>query len=77
MRNDDAPTLGACAEIDSQSDDEVLRRAQEFYRNDATPADVPDFSDRPVSREVIEYCIHAAGTSPSGANLQAVGILWL
>ena len=31
---------------------------------------VRDFSDRPVSREVIEHCIRAAGTAPNGANLQ-------
>ena len=31
---------------------------------------IRDFSDRPVSREVIEYCIRTAGTAPNGANLQ-------
>jgi len=31
---------------------------------------VRNFSDRPVPREVIEYCIRAAGTAPNGANLQ-------
>jgi len=31
---------------------------------------VRDFSDRPVPREVIEYCIRTAGTAPNGANLQ-------
>ena len=31
---------------------------------------VRDFSDRPVPRELIEYCLSAAGTAPSGANLQ-------
>ncbi len=31
---------------------------------------VRDFSDKPVSKEVIENCIRAAGTAPSGANLQ-------
>ena len=31
---------------------------------------VRDFSDRPVSREVIEECLRAAGSAPSGANLQ-------
>src|SRR5881398_2325411 len=31
---------------------------------------IRDFSDRPVPRDVIEYCIRAAGTAPSGANLQ-------
>ena len=28
------------------------------------------FSDRPVPREIIEECLLAAGTAPSGANLQ-------
>ncbi|MGI9390314.1 MAG: nitroreductase family protein [Boseongicola sp.] len=31
---------------------------------------VRDFSDRAVSREVIENCVSAAGTAPSGANHQ-------
>ena len=31
---------------------------------------VRDFSSRPVSVEVIEECLLAAGTAPSGANLQ-------
>ena len=31
---------------------------------------IRDFSERPVPREVIEHCIRAAGTAPSGANLQ-------
>lgn len=31
---------------------------------------IRDFSDREVPREVIEYCIRAAATAPSGANLQ-------
>jgi nitroreductase len=31
---------------------------------------VRDFSDKPVPKEVIENCIKAAGTAPSGANLQ-------
>jgi nitroreductase len=31
---------------------------------------VREFSDRPVPRDVVEWCLRAAGTSPSGANLQ-------
>src|SRR6266699_6663141 len=31
---------------------------------------IRDLSNRPVPRDVIEYCIRAAGTAPSGANLQ-------
>jgi nitroreductase len=64
------PRLVPAPKIDSQSDDEVLRRAQEFYETMQRRRTFRDFSDRPVSREVIEYCIRAAGTSPSGANLQ-------
>jgi nitroreductase len=31
---------------------------------------VREFSDRAVPRDVIEWCLRAAGTAPSGANLQ-------
>jgi nitroreductase len=31
---------------------------------------VRQFSARPVPREVIEHCLRAAGTAPSGANMQ-------
>lgn len=31
---------------------------------------IREFSDKPVSRELIETCIQAAGTAPSGANHQ-------
>ena len=31
---------------------------------------VRDFSDRPVPRDIIEAALQAAGTAPSGANLQ-------
>jgi nitroreductase len=31
---------------------------------------IRDFSDRPVSRETIEWIVRAAGTAPSGANKQ-------
>ncbi|GEM76611.1 nitroreductase family protein [Vibrio sagamiensis] len=31
---------------------------------------IRSFSDRPVAKEVIEHCIRAAGTAPSGANHQ-------
>jgi len=45
-------------------------RAAEFYTQIRRRRTVRDFSDRPVPREVIEDCIRAAGTAPSGANLQ-------
>lgn len=54
----------------NRSDDELLRRAEQFYETMQRRRTIRDFSDRDVPREVIEYCIRAAGTAPSGANLQ-------
>jgi iodotyrosine deiodinase len=55
----------------NRSDEELLRRAaQEFYEWMQRRRTIRDFSDRPVPREVMEYCIRTAGTAPSGANLQ-------
>ena len=56
--------------IAKQTDEEILRRAREFYEAMQRRRTIRDFSDRPVARSVIEYCIRAAGTAPSGANLQ-------
>src|SRR6266571_8431269 len=56
--------------IQKRSDDALLRRAQEFYEVMQRRRTIRDFSDRAVPREMIEHCIHAAGTAPSGANLQ-------
>lgn len=52
------------------SDEEILSKAREFYEAMQRRRTIRDYSDRPVPREVIEYCIRAAGTAPSGANLQ-------
>ena len=64
------PRLVPAPKIDSQSDDEILRRTKEFYETMQHRRTFRDFSDRPVPRKVIEHCIRAAGTVPSGANLQ-------
>jgi iodotyrosine deiodinase len=56
--------------IDERSDDDLRRRAREFYFEMRRRRTIRDFSDRPVPREIIEDCIRAAGTAPSGANLQ-------
>jgi iodotyrosine deiodinase len=50
--------------------DETVERSRNFYQEIKRRRTVRDFSDRPVSREVIENCILAAGTAPNGANLQ-------
>lgn len=64
------PKLVPAPKIDNRSDEELLRKAREFYGVMQGRRTIRDFSDRPVAREVIEYCIRAAGTAPSGANLQ-------
>jgi nitroreductase len=52
------------------SQEEMARYAKEFYLDMRRRRTVREFSDRPVPRSVIEDCIRAAGTSPSGANQQ-------
>lgn len=49
---------------------EMQRRAAAFRRHASRRRTVRDYSDRPVPRAVIEECIRAAGTAPSGANHQ-------
>ena len=50
--------------------DEMLARARDFADEMQRRRTVRDFSDRPVPRAVIEECLRAAGSSPSGANQQ-------
>ncbi len=52
------------------SDQERLDRARAFAEELAGRRTVRDYSPRPVPREVIEACLRAAGTAPSGANQQ-------
>ena len=54
----------------SPSDEELIHGAREFFHKMQRRRTVRDFSPRAVPREVIEDCIRAAGTAPSGANLQ-------
>jgi nitroreductase len=49
---------------------EMARRASEFYAGLRRRRTVRTFSDRRVASEVIIDCLRAAGTAPSGANLQ-------
>jgi nitroreductase len=49
---------------------EMALRASEFSADIARRRTVRDFDSRPVAREVIEQCLLAAGTAPSGANQQ-------
>ncbi len=51
-------------------EDEMLVRARGVLDVLSTRRSIRDFSDRPVPRSLIEACIGAAGTAPSGANHQ-------
>ncbi len=50
--------------------EEMRRRAEGFYRDVRRRRSVREFSDRPVPRDIVETALRAAGTAPSGANLQ-------
>ena len=50
--------------------EEMKARARAFHEEIQRRRTVREFSPRTVPREVIEDCLRAAGTAPSGANLQ-------
>lgn len=52
------------------NDAQMLEAAEAFYAQMLRRHSVRDYSDQPVSEEVIATCIRAAGTAPSGANHQ-------
>ncbi len=49
---------------------EMTARAEAFAVDIARRRTVREFAPRPVPRAVVEACLRAAGTAPSGANLQ-------
>ncbi|MGQ0430543.1 MAG: nitroreductase family protein [Gammaproteobacteria bacterium] len=50
--------------------DEMAARARDFAEEMSRRRTVRDFSARPVPRALIEDCLRAAGSAPSGANQQ-------
>lgn len=50
--------------------EEMRKRLRAFYDDVSRRRTVREFSDRPVSRDIIETALLAANTAPSGANLQ-------
>lgn len=50
--------------------EEMRQRINDFYADIDRRRTVRDFSDRTVPRDIIETALKAAGTAPSGANLQ-------
>ncbi len=49
---------------------EMRQRVHDFYTSVNSRRTVREFSDRPVPSDIIENALRAAGTAPSGANLQ-------
>ena len=60
----------AYSALPSYEDGERIQRARSFYDAIKSRRTCRDFSDRPVSRDIIESALLAAGTAPSGANHQ-------
>ncbi|MFK7865557.1 MAG: nitroreductase family protein [Pseudohongiellaceae bacterium] len=56
--------------FDRLAEDEMLTNATEFYLRVKSRRTVRDFSSEDVPLEVIQQCLLAAGTAPSGANRQ-------
>lgn len=50
--------------------EEMIARSRRFAALMQRRRTVRQFSDRPVPRAVLDACLEAAGTAPSGANLQ-------
>jgi iodotyrosine deiodinase len=51
-------------------EEKMKERSKDFYEDLSRRRTVRDFSEKNVSGEVIEFCIKAANTAPSGANRQ-------
>jgi nitroreductase len=64
------PEFEPLAEFTHRAPGELTARAEGFYGEIKRRRTVREFSDRPVPREAIEWALRAAGTAPSGANLQ-------
>ncbi len=64
------PRLVPLAGYREYPEKDMLERARGFRAEMERRRTVRMFSDRPVPRELIEECIGAAATAPSGANMQ-------
>ena len=53
-----------------QDTEQMCASAKAFYKHVQQRRTVREFSDKPVPKEVIDNALLAAGTAPSGANMQ-------
>lgn len=65
-----APDMKPLSSYREYSPEEMQARAAEFNHFLQRRRTVRHFSERPVSADVIRDCLRAAGTAPSGANMQ-------
>jgi len=56
--------------VSRYTENEIIKKSHEFNQLLQKRRTVRDFSDKPVAKEVIEQCILAAGSAPSGAHMQ-------
>ena len=66
----DTPRRIRWTEYQEYPEAQMLQRAEQFADELHRRRSVRDFSDRPVPRDIIEHCLRAAGSAPSGANQQ-------
>lgn len=65
-----APKMRPLSEFREYPPEEMHTRAMDFSEELSRRRSVRAFSDRAVPREVIEHCLRAAGSAPSGAHRQ-------
>jgi len=68
MGNDKMKTQPLAFNLQAQG--EMQESASNFYNMVRSRRTVRNFSNKPVPKEIIENCLRAAGTAPSGANHQ-------
>lgn len=64
------PTTIPLPNLEPLSDVEPIARAAAFADDMSRRRTVREFAPTPVPREIIEHCLRAAGSAPSGANQQ-------
>ena len=57
-------------EYKNLSEKRMLQKSGNFYIEMNKRRTVREFSSEPINKDIIENCIKAAGTAPSGANKQ-------